>query len=236
LYLCLKNFKTNQHVRVVVFITLFLLFGGAILFMFAEWNNPLTIGNMSLGEKMMNSFFESTTTRTAGASTIDQGSLTTMGTIVTMLLMFVGGSPTSTAGGIKTTTLFVILLLLFKHPNQNGHIVYKDRKISSNILNKAFKIMLYSLSLLILTILIISFVEGNNADVINVVFECVSAISTVGLSTGITPYLSSISRIIIALLMFIGRVGMTTIIVALSTKNNNVNNQIEYINTDIIVG
>jgi trk system potassium uptake protein TrkH len=150
--------------------------------------------------------------------------------------MFVGGSPTSTAGGIKTTTLFVILLLLFKHPNQNGHIVYKDRKISSNILNKAFKIMLYSLSLLILTILIISFVEGNNADVINVVFECVSAISTVGLSTGITPYLSSVSKIIIALLMFIGRVGMTTIIVALSTKNNNVNNQIEYINTDIIVG
>jgi trk system potassium uptake protein TrkH len=232
----LKNFKTNQHVRVVVFITLFLLFGGAILFMFAEWNNPLTIGNMSFGEKIMNSFFQSTTTRTAGASTIDQGSLTTMGTIVTMLLMFVGGSPTSTAGGIKTTTLFVILLLLFKHPNQNGHIVYKDRKISSNILNKAFKIMLYSLSLLILTILIISFVEGNNADVINVVFECVSAISTVGLSTGITPYLSSISRIIIALLMFVGRVGMTTIIVALSTKNNNVNNQIEYINTDIIVG
>jgi len=153
-----------------------------------------------------------------------------------MLLMFIGGAPTSTAGGIKVTTLFVILLLLFKFPNQNGHIVYKERKISSNIIHKALKIVLYSFSVLIIAIMLVAFIEGGNFDIINIIYECVSAISTVGLSMGITPYLSNLSKIIILLLMFIGRVGMTTIIMVISTKNRDINNQIEYINTDIIVG
>jgi trk system potassium uptake protein TrkH len=151
--------------------------------------------------------------------------------------MFVGGSPTSTAGGIKTTTFFVILLLLFKPTNQNVNLVYKERKISANIISKAFKIALYSLFILLISITLISFIEGKNMDFVSVVYECVSAVSTVGLSMGITPYLKDISKIIVAILMFVGRVGMTTIIMALSTKNNNnVSDQVEYINTDIIVG
>jgi len=232
----IKNFKNNQHARVVVYMICVLVFGGAILFMIAEWNNPLTIGDMSVGEKILNSFFQSITTRTAGASTIDQSGLTTTGSILTMILMFIGGAPTSTAGGIKITTLFIIILFLVKPTNQNGSIIYKDRKISANIINKAFKILLYSLSILLLSTIVISFVEGNSMSFVSIIYECVSAISTVGLSMGITPYLSDISKIIIALLMFVGRVGMTTIIMAISTKNNDVANQVEYINTDIIVG
>ena len=232
----IKNFRNNQHARVVVWTTIILIFGGAILFMLAEWNNPLTLGNFSVGEKILNSFFQSVTTRTAGASTIDQSGLTPIGALGTMFLMFVGGSPTSTAGGIKTTTLFVIILLLFKSPNQNGNFVFRDRKISANIIHKAIKLVLYSISILIVSIIIISFLEGDSVDIISVMYECVSAISTVGLTMGITPYLSGMSKIIITLLMFVGRVGMTTILVALSTKNKDMSNQIDYINTDIIVG
>lgn len=232
----LKNFRSNQHVKVVIYVTLSLLFGGALLFMIAEWNNPLTLGEMNAGEKILNSLFQSVTTRTAGASTINQGGLSSMGAIITIMLMFIGGSPTSTAGGIKTTTLFILLLLIFKSPHQNGHIVYKDRKISANIINKAIKIVLYSICVLIIAILLISLIEGKSFGFVEISFECVSAISTVGLTMGITPYLTYASKIIVALLMFVGRVGMTTIIVALSTKNNNVGDQIEYINTDIIVG
>lgn len=232
----IKNFRTNQHARVVVATTLTLIFGGMALFLISEWNNPLTLGSMKWWEKILNALFQSVTTRTAGASTIDQSGLTTMGSISTILLMFIGGSPTSTAGGIKTTTLFIVFLFLFRSPNDNGHIIYKNRKISANIISKTFKLVLYSIVILTLSIMIISLIEGKNFSFINIMFECVSAISTVGLSMGVTPYLCSVSKIIVLMLMFIGRVGMTTIVLALSTKNNNMSNQVEYINTDIIVG
>ena len=231
-----KNFKNNQHAKVVVFTTITLIFGGATLYMICEWNNPLTIGNMSVGEEIINSFFQSVTTRTGGASTFDQAGLTMPGTILTMFLMFVGGSPTSTAGGIKTTTLFILLLLLIKAPNDNGNLVFKNRRISVNILLKAVKIVLYSTIVLIIGVTIISVVEGDNFSFIEVVFECISALSTVGLTMGITPYLSPISKLVVLSIMFIGRVGMMTIILALSARASNINNQIEYINTDIIVG
>ncbi|MBQ7351630.1 MAG: Trk family potassium uptake protein [Clostridia bacterium] len=231
-----KKFKNNQHARVAVFMTIGLLVGGAIVFMFVEWNNPRTLGNMPWWQKVLNSFFQSTTTRTAGMATFDQAGLTPSGTILTILLMFIGGCPTSTSGGIKTTTLFIILLVLFKQPNENGHIVYKDRKISAKIIMKAFKIVMYMVAMLIISIVVLSLIEGDMYSVEVIIFECVSAISTVGLSMGITPLLSTASKVIVALLMFVGRVGMTTIVLALSTKSNKISEEVEYLNTDIIVG
>ncbi|MGN0960605.1 MAG: potassium transporter TrkG, partial [Christensenellales bacterium] len=231
-----KNYRTNQHIKVVLTMTFILIFGGAVLYMLFEWNNPATIGNMSVGEKILNSFFQSITTRTTGISTFDQSGLTTGGIILTLMLMFIGGSPTSTAGGIKTTTFFLLCLFLFKSPREKGEIIYRDRKISVNILNKVFKIVLYALSALLISIVLISLIEGNNVSTVSVIFECVSAISTVGLSMGITPTLGVMSKIIIAILMFVGRVGLTTIALAISTKNNNTQYQVEYTNTDIIVG
>lgn len=231
-----RNFRKNQHVRVVLVVTSILILGGAILFMLLEWNNPDTIGNMSFGEKVMNCFFQSVTTRTAGLCTFDQSAMTTGGTIITLLLMFIGGSPTSCAGGIKTTTFFIILLFLFKSPRHDGEIIYKERKISFNILNKAFKIVLYSISVVLMAVILISIIEGDRVSIVSVIFECVSAISTVGLSMGITPTLSTLSKFVIAMLMYVGRVGMTTIALALSTKVLQNQYQVEYTNTDIIVG
>lgn len=231
-----KNIKNNQHLKVVLIVTAILVFGGAILFMIVEWNNSLTIGNMSNGEKILNSFFQSVATRTAGCSTLDQSGLTLIGQIISIILMFIGGSPTSIAGGVKTTTLFVIVIFLFKNCNNNGSFVFKDRKISTKMVYKAFKIVLYSLIVVVVSSISIIAIEGNNISVMSVFFECVSAMSTVGLTMGITPFLTVASKIILILVMFVGRVGMLTIVLAMSTKKDSSIEQIEYTNTDIIVG
>ena len=231
-----KNVRSNQHVKIVLVITGILIFAGAIIFMLAEWNNPETLGNMSVGEKILNSFFQSITTRTAGASTINQSGLTFIGGVTTILLMFVGGAPTSTAGGIKVTTLFLIFVIMFRRCNGNGNIIFKNRKISAKIINKTIKIVMYYLLILIVSIVIVGLIEEKNLSIIQVIFECVSAMSTVGLSMNVTPLLTNISKIIVALLMFVGRVGMTTIVISLSSKSNQIQDQVEYINTDIIVG
>ena len=127
-------------------------------------------------------------------------------------------------------------VFLFKKSNSNGTIVFKDRKFTSTMIFKALKIVLYSLIVIIVSSITILAIEGNSVSAMSVIYECVSAISTVGLTMGITPYLTIASKIVLALVMFIGRVGMLTIVLALSTKTDASIEQIEYTNTDIIIG
>ena len=231
-----KNFKTKQHTKIVLIMTISLIFGGAIIFLLCEWNNPNTLGNMNTIDKFTNAFFQSITTRTAGIATLDQSSLTSISRLTTMLLMFIGGSPTSTAGGIKTTTIFVILLFMFRIPNSQGDIRLKNRKISRKLIMKAFRAITYATLTLVIAIILLRIFEPNNIGFESIVFECVSAISTVGLTMGITPILSIPSKIIISLLMFVGRIGLTTIAMAVSSRNiNPVTDEIEYNNTDIVI-
>jgi len=229
-----KNFKIKQHIKVVLWISGILLLGSTIMFLILEWNNPDTIGNMSFGGKLLNALFQSTTTRTAGFSTINQNNLTTSSRILTLLLMFIGGSPTSTAGGIKTTTFFILLLFLFKQPNSNGDITFKGRKISHKVTTKAIKIVLCYAIILVTSIVLIRIIEPSVISLESIIFECISAISTVGLSMGITTSITTATQIILTLLMFAGRIGMTTIALILSSRKNE--QQIEYTNTDIIIG
>lgn len=230
-----KNIKTKQHTKIVLWITGILIILGTVLFLIFEWNNNDTIGSMSFGEKILNALFQSVSPRTAGFASIDQSALTNGSTITTIFLMLIGGSPNSTAGGIKTTTFFVLLLFLFKTSNENNDIVYRDRKLSVKIISKALKIVLYTLISLIIACCLIRIIEPNSISLGAIIFECTSAICTVGLSTGITPTLAFGSKLILILLMFIGRVGMATIALIVSSKHHT-NNNIEYTNTDIIIG
>ena len=231
-----KNYRNKQHTKVVIFMTSVLILGGAIIFLICEWNNPNTIGNMSFGEKLLNAFFQSISPRTAGMATMDQASLTEMGKITTMALMFIGGSPNSTAGGLKTTTLFILIIFMFKLPNAKGDIRLKDKKISRKLVYKAIRIMMYTLLSIIIAIVLIRIVEPSSIGFEDIVFECISAISTVGLTLGITPILSGFSKTVLILLMFIGRVGLTTIGMAIASRNlNPVNDEIEYPTTDLII-
>ncbi|MBQ4557796.1 MAG: Trk family potassium uptake protein [Clostridia bacterium] len=229
-----NDFKTKQHIKLVLWISGILIFGGTILFLIFEWNNPNTLGNMSLGEKIINALFQSVTTRTAGFASINQANLTTGSRILTILLMFIGGSPNSTAGGLKTTTLFILLLFMFRSANENNDIEFKGKKISNKLLIKAVKVTLYTLFSLTLSICLISLFEPL-IPLNSIIFECVSAISTVGLTMGITPHLAIGSKLILTILMFVGRIGLATIALTITSKQAK-NTNIEYPNTDIIVG
>ncbi|MBE5738800.1 MAG: Trk family potassium uptake protein [Clostridiales bacterium] len=228
-----KSFKGKQHAIVVVCATIILLLVGTISFMILEWNNPLTLGGMTTFQKIINSFFQSTTLRTAGFASIDQGGLTTACQIISMLLMFIGGSPNSTAGGLKTTTLIIIFMFLFKKPNEKGDITFGNRRISGKVVRKSIKLFLAQLFTLLVFAIVISFIDAD-LSISAIMFECVSAICTVGLTMGITTSLSVISQMLLCVLMFVGRVGLLTVGLAMSSAQSSAD--FEYQNTDIIVG
>lgn len=227
------NKKLTIHTKIVLVMTAILIVGGAVTILACEWNNMATIGGMSVGDKIMNSFFQSITTRTAGFCTFDQSQMTQISLIVSELLMFIGGSPMSIAGGIKTTTFFLLLLLVFRNQDQNGNIIFNNRKISNKVLTKAVRIAIIMASLLIVGSILIFVFEGSAVSLDAIIYEVLSAICTVGLSFGITPLLSVGSKIVLILLMYVGRIGMLTIPLAFKSKDTAA---IEYVNAKIIVG
>ena len=226
--------KMMLHTRVVLWMTGILIFLGAGLFMILEWNNPNTIGNMCVGDKILNAFFQSVTTRSAGFTTIDQSALSPVSHIISGFLMFVGGSPVSIAGGIKTTTLFVLLLMLFKNTDNNGNIIYKSKKIKNSLLSKAVRITLIAVMLVVISTISIHLFEGGKFTIGAILYETISSVCTVGLSFGITPLFSVPSKLILVLLMYTGRIGMLTIPLAFKTKDNIA--EIEYVEAKITVG
>ena len=232
-----NGLKNKQHSKVVLIMTSLLLIVGTILFAIFEWNNNDTLGNMSTGDKILNSIFQSVSTRTAGISTINQGGLTGGGYFLTIFLMCVGAGPNSTAGGLKVTTLFILLLFMFKLPNSEGDIRLRNRKVSRRIVMKAIRIILYYFIVLLFGVILISIFEPNIIGLDCIFYECVSALSTVGLTMGITPLLSVGSKIVLMFLMFIGRVGLTTIAMVIVSRGMSLQKQeIEFSNTDIIIG
>ena len=147
--------------------------------------------------------------------------------------MFIGGSPMSIAGGIKTTTFFLLLLLVFRNQDQNGNIIFNNRKISNKVLTKAVRIAIIMAGLLLVGSILIFVFEGSVVSLDAIIYEVLSAICTVGLSFGITPLLSVGSKLVLILLMYVGRIGMLTIPLAFKSKDTAA---IEYVNAKIIVG
>lgn len=228
--------KIQFHTKVVLIITSILILGGALLFAIFEWNNPNTIGNMTTFNKIINCFFQSITPRTAGFATFDQGSLTSASVYITNFLMIIGGSPMGIAGGIKTTTFLVLIIILFKQPLNDGSYNFKKLKFKNKTIFKTIRLLLSVITLISIGSLLISLFEiGKTITFTQILFETISAVSTVGLTLGITPILTIGSKLVLTLLMFVGRVGMLTIPLAFSTKNN-IENEIEFADSKIIVG
>ena len=226
------------HVKIVLIMTAVLIFGGATLFALFEWNNPGTIGNMSVPEKIINSFFQAITPRTAGFSTFDQANLTSSSRVITDFLMFIGGSPMSIAGGVKTTTIFVLLVAAFRPSSENGDLIVSRRRITNEVIQKALRIVFMAIILFAIATISICLIEKGNplASSSAVIFEVLSALSTVGISLGITPTLALGSKIIIILLMFIGRVGALTLLFAIHKKSPDAYGNIKYPDSKINVG
>ncbi len=214
--------KYNLHTKIVLFTTVFLILFGFFMYLILEYNNQLTIGDLSFFNKLKVSLFQSVTTRTAGFSTIDQGSLDYPSKIITYILMFIGGSPGSTAGGIKTTTIVIIMLSVISIIRGTDDINFSKNRISKKTVEKAITVFFIGLIVVTTVIFLLSITE-RGLNINDVIFEVFSAFATVGLSTGITASLSIIGKIIISITMFFGRVGPLTIIIALSIKKESKN-------------
>jgi len=211
--------KLSFHTKIVVLITGALLTVGFIGFMLLEWSNPNTLGNLNGSNKFLAGFFQSVTTRTAGFNTLDFAAMTNASKILTIMLMFIGGSPASTAGGIKTTTFGVILFMIISIIRGKTETEIFRKKISRDIVNRALAIAIIGIFLIILITMILSITDSQFAFM-DVLFETTSAFGTVGLSLGITPELSVLGKILIIFLMFAGRVGILTIAFALARQQH----------------
>jgi trk system potassium uptake protein TrkH len=215
-----KNKRLTTHTKIVLTMSGSLLLIGTFVFYISE--NGISI---------LEAFFQSVTTRTAGFNTISIPGLSNASVVIMLFLMFVGASPGSTGGGIKTTTMFTILLSIIKIPAHNTVNAFY-RKISDSSIIKAFLVAAFAVFAIIITGGIIFSIEGNAFTFEEVIFECVSAFATVGLSMGITTHLSSCSKIFLIILMFIGRLGPLTI--AFSWRASA--KRFHYIEENILIG
>ncbi|NTW72034.1 MAG: Trk family potassium uptake protein [Eubacteriaceae bacterium] len=207
--------RFNLHTKMVVSITSVLILGGALLFYIMEYNNPGTMADLPWYGKIFASFYQSITPRTAGSNTIDQLSMTNGSIFLTMIFMFIGGSPGSTAGGVKTTTFGVIFMTVVSVLRGRTETEAFGRTIVFDIVKRAMSLVLIGMIILVVDILILSATE-QHATLTQVAFEAFSGFGTVGLSMSLTPTLTPIGRVMIILTMFAGRVGPLTIAFAIS--------------------
>ena len=211
-----KNHRLSVHTRLVLLTTGILLVGGSLAILALEWNNPATLGGLTVGKKILAAFFQSGTTRTAGFAAVDQGSLTGSGKLVSMLLMLVGGSSGSTAGGIKTVSVALLFLMSYSVLRNHKETVLFGRRIPQQQMASAASIALLVSGLGLMGGMILSATNGLALG--DCLYESISAICTVGLSTGITAGLNLGSKILLIVYMFFGRVGIMTISFAFMTK------------------
>ncbi|MCC8074185.1 MAG: Trk family potassium uptake protein [Clostridiales bacterium] len=202
------NFKRyGLHTKITLTTTAVLLVLSTILYLVFEWSN--TLGDMNLGEKILNAFFTATTTRTAGFNSVPVGDMSDASKFTTYFLMFIGGSSGSTAGGIKTSTLAVLFLSTVSTLKNTKDVSVFGKRIKDELVRKATAIMFINISIITVSSLILSLLEPE-LNYFDILFECFSAMGTVGMTVGITPLLGNASRIIITLLMFVGRVSSLT--------------------------
>jgi len=222
------------HVKIVLRITLFLILAGAGLFLLFEWRNPNSIANLPLRDKILAAFFQAITPRTAGFSTVAIKNLHQSTQFVLTWFMLIGGSPGGTAGGIKTTTFIVITGLVIYSIRRKGSVVIGRRTIKKGTLMRAVFVFGFAIFVIAVATLIILFVQGDEFTFLQVLFEVISAFGTVGLSAGITTHLSSISRFVIIVTMFVGRVGSMSLVISMMGRRKTPH--IGYPEEDIAIG
>lgn len=207
--------RYRLHSKVVLTAAVALVAGGTLFMFLFEYGKPSMEGK-NLGEQILCSFFQAVTPRTAGFNTMDLNQLSPSSQMLMVCLMFIGGSPGSTAGGIKTTTMTILLLTIWTEFKKRKDVELFKRRVEGEVIRHAACILMFYGSLAFVSSMIICAVEGIGAK--EVIFEVVSALCTVGLSLGITAEVGTLSHIILILLMFIGRVGGITILIAFSSR------------------
>ena len=206
--------KYSLQSKIVLVTSAVLVLGGWLLMLVCEWNSSMA--QLSPGEKILAAFFQSVTARTAGFNTVPLNELSSAGLMAMVVLMFIGGSPGSTAGGVKTTTVAVMIIELIAVARGEKSATVFKRRLEEDTVKKAGAIITIYMLAITLAVIIIGAVEGLPLG--DVVFEVVSAAATVGLTTGITPTLGAVSHLILMLLMYGGRLGGLTLMIAFAER------------------
>ena len=209
------------HSKIAVTATLILILTGAVLIFAFEYNNPQTIKDYTLLQKIEVSLFQSVTTRTAGFATVPQENLTNASAFVCLLLMFIGGSPVGTAGGIKTVTFAVLVASAFASVRNKENTEVFGRQLTKQAVSKAVAVTCMSFIIMFTSTVFLSAVTEANA--LDLIYETVSATATVGLTRNFTASLSSIGKLIIIVTMYLGRVGPISLAVAFKRSKDNQN-------------
>lgn len=225
--------KITLHSRLVLTVTAILILGGAFCILLLEYQNPETIGQMSLGDKILNSLFQSVTLRTAGFASVNQGGLTDSSTLLCIILMLIGGSPVGTAGGIKTVSVAVLFCTVLSVVKGQNEAVVFHKSINEALVKRALAVTFISIAVLFLFSILLMVTNG--FGIVDALFETGSAVATVGLTRGITSDLNTAGRLLIVVAMYLGRIGPISMFVAFSNKYS-IKNSIHYAEADILVG
>ena len=214
------RFLTLQS-KIALTSTAVLIISGAVLIFIFEYGNSSVVKDFNAFEKIQFAFFQSVTTRTAGFATVPQENLTDASALVCMLLMFIGGSPVGTAGGIKTVTFTVLVVTAYSAIRNKNTTEVFSRAISERTVRKALSVVLMSFGIVVFSSLLLSVVT--RAEMLDILYETVSAAATVGLTRNLTPSLNNIGKIIIMITMYLGRVGPISLAVAFNLRRDNLN-------------
>ncbi|MFL2106116.1 TrkH family potassium uptake protein [Desemzia sp. FAM 23991] len=231
-----RNYQRLQvHTRLAINISVFLLLFGIMLFLIVEWNNPSSIGDFSIGEKILAAVFQSTTFRTAGFTTVNFLDFKSFTNFFFVVISFIGGSPGGTAGGLKTTTVALVVLLMYNEIKGQKHINYAYHTIPTEIVRRALVVLVtFFVCFMVGTGLLLLFEQDQRP--FHLIFETASALTTIGLTVdNLTPQLSTVSQVVIMILMFIGRIGPITIFLSLGRRNKKQKNY-RYAETKILIG
>ena len=209
------------HSKIAITASAFLIFGGGLLILICEFNNPATIGDMSFFDKIQASLFQSVTTRTAGFASVPQENLRDTTSVISMVMMLVGGSPVGTAGGLKTVTVAVLACSALATVRNKNEATLFGRRVSSDSIRRAVAVAItFGCIALVSTVLLAA---ATGANLLDVVYESVSAIATVGLSRNFTGSLNAWGKLIVIVTMYLGRVGPISLAVAIGSQNESQN-------------
>ena len=231
-----KKRRLRFHTKLVLFLTAGILLFGTVSTLFTEWHNPETIGNLSVPEKVLVSFFQTVSMRTAGFASIDYTQARPVTLFIYILQMFLGGAPGGTAGGLKITTFFVLLVFARSELLGLPHANVAQRTIEARTVQKSFSVFIIFLMTFLLGLILLGITAEGTPRFIYLMFETISALATVGVTANLTPELGKLALSIVMLLMFIGRIGPLTLLVSLADYQPDKKDLIQYMKADISIG
>lgn len=231
-----KKRRLRFHTKLVLFLTAGILLFGTVSTLFTEWHNLGTIGNLSVPEKVLVSFFQTVSMRTAGFASIDYTQARPVTLFIYTLQMFLGGAPGGTAGGLKITTFFVLLVFARSELLGLPHTNVAQRTIEARTVQKSFSVFIIFLMTFLLGLMLLGITAEGTPRFIYLMFETISALATVGVTANLTPELGKLALSIVMVLMFIGRIGPLTLLVSLADYQPDKKDLIQYMKADISIG